>query len=60
LLTLSDEYLIINKKIEQGDVAGLEAISCILPQMFIRSRMFLLLLNPPYPQNVLLWAGFIY
>jgi hypothetical protein len=29
LLTLSDEYLSINKKIEQGDVAGLEkALNC--------------------------------
>ncbi|WP_165778153.1 hypothetical protein [Raineya orbicola] len=32
------------------DVAGLEAVSFILPQKFIRSRMFLLPLNPPYPQ----------
>jgi len=32
------------------DLAGLKAVSFILPEKFIRSRMFLLLLNPPYPQ----------
>jgi hypothetical protein len=32
------------------DVADLEAISFILQPMFIRSRMFQLTLNPPYPQ----------
>lgn len=32
------------------DVADLAAVSFILAQMFIRSRMFHLPLNPPYPQ----------
>jgi hypothetical protein len=48
-----------------GDVADLVAVFFILPQMFIRSRMFLLPLNPPYSQMccyglVLIFASFSY
>ena len=38
------------KVLQVCDVADLEAVSIILPQMFIGSRMSLLPLNPPYPQ----------